>query len=29
LIRTYFEDMTNEEFFLYSEENANVREYSL
>lgn len=29
LIRTYFEDMTNEEFFLYSEENANVREYEL
>ena len=29
LIRTYFEDMTNEEFFLYSEENANVREYTL
>jgi len=29
LIRTYFEDMTNEEFFCYSEENANVREYTL
>lgn len=29
LIRTYFEDMTNEEFFRYSEENANVREYIL
>ena len=29
LIRTYFEDMTNEEFFLYSEENANLREYEL
>ena len=29
LIRTYFEDMTNEEFFRYSEENANVREYTL
>ena len=29
LIRTYFEDMTNEAFFHYSEENANVREYSL
>ena len=29
LIRTYFEDMTNDEFFLYSEENANVREYEL
>ena len=24
LIRTYFEDMTNEEFFHYSEENAGV-----
>lgn len=29
LIRTYFEDMTNEEFFRYSEENANVREFSV
>lgn len=29
LIRTYFEDMTNETFFRYSEENANVREYIL
>jgi len=29
LIRTYFEDMTNEEFFHYSEENANIREYDL
>lgn len=29
LIRTYFEDMTNEEFFHYSEENAAVREYIL
>ena len=29
LIRTYFEDMTNEEFFRYSEENAGVREYIL
>ena len=29
LIRTYFEDMTNEEFFHYSEENAGVREYIL
>lgn len=29
LIRTFFEDMTNEEFFHYSEENANVREYDL
>lgn len=29
LIRTYFEDMTNEEFFHYSEENAAVREYTI
>ncbi len=29
LIRTYFEDMTNEEFFSYCEENANVREYQM
>lgn len=29
LIRTYFEDMTNEEFFHYSEENAAVRAYEL
>lgn len=29
LIRTYFEDMTNDEFFHYCEENANIREYSL
>lgn len=29
LIRTYFEDMTNEEFFLYSEENGAVREYRI
>jgi probable phosphoglycerate mutase len=29
IIRTYFEDMTNEEFFRYSEENAAVREYHL
>ena len=28
-IRTYFEDMTNEEYFHYSEENAAFREYSL
>lgn len=27
VIRTYFEDMTNEEYFLYSEENAVIREY--
>ena len=29
VIRTYFEDMTNEEYFLFSEENANAREYEL
>ena len=29
LIRTYFEDMTNEEFFHYSEENGAIREYRL
>ncbi len=29
VIRTYFEDMTNDEYFHYSEENANVREYEL
>ena len=29
LIRTYFEDMTNEEFFHYSEENGAFREYEL
>jgi len=28
-IRTYFEDMTNEEYFHYSEENAAFREYTL
>ena len=28
LIRSYFEDMTNEEYVNYCEENANVREYS-
>lgn len=28
-IRTYFEDMTNEEFLLYAEENCAVREYEL
>lgn len=28
-VRTYFEDMTNEEYFRYSEENANVRTYEL
>ena len=29
VIRTYFEDMTNEEYFRYSEENAAVRTYEL
>lgn len=29
VIRTYFEDMTNEDYFHYSEENAAVREYEL
>lgn len=29
VIRTYFEDMTNEEYFHYSEENAAIREYCL
>lgn len=29
VIRTYFEDMTNEEYFCYSEENAAIREYTL
>ena len=29
VIRTYFEDMTNDEYFHYSEDNANVREYEL
>lgn len=29
VIRTYFEDMTNEEYFQYSEENANIRSYEL
>lgn len=28
-IRTYFEDMTNEEYFHYSEENAAFRVYEL
>lgn len=27
LIRTYFEDMTNDEYFHYCELNANIREY--
>lgn len=29
LIRTYFEDMTNEEYFHYCELNANIREYRI
>ena len=29
VIRTYFEDMTNEAYFHYSEENCAVREYDL
>jgi len=29
VIRTYFEDMTNDEYFHYSEENAAIREYEL
>ena len=29
VIRTYFEDMTNEEYFSYSEENANIRMYEI
>lgn len=29
VIRTYFEDMTNEQYFHYCEENANIREYEL
>lgn len=29
VIRTYFEDMTNEDYFRYSEENAAIREYEL
>lgn len=29
IIRTYFEDMTNEEFLLYAEENGAVRAYDL
>lgn len=29
VIRTYFEDMTNEEYFCYSEENAAVKAYEL
>ena len=29
VIRTYFEDMTNDEYFHYSEENGAVKEYDL
>ena len=29
VIRTYFENMTNEEYFHYSEENGAIREYDL
>lgn len=29
LIRSYFEDMTNDEYFHYSEPNASVREFEL
>lgn len=29
VVRTYFRDMTNEEYFRYSEENATAREYEL
>ena len=29
VIRTYFQNMTNEEYFLYSEDNAAAREYEL
>ena len=29
VIRTYFEDMTNDAYFRYSEENAAVREYNM
>ena len=28
-VRTYFEDMTNDEYFYFSEENANARMYEL
>lgn len=28
-VRTYFENMTNEEYFYFSEENANARVYDL
>lgn len=29
LIRSYFEDMTNEDYANYCEENANIREYQI
>ena len=29
LIRSYFEDMTNDEYFYFSEDNANARVYEL
>ena len=29
VLRTYFENMTNEEYFYFSEENANARVYEL
>lgn len=29
LIRSYFEDMTNDEYYHYSEPNASVREFEL
>ena len=29
VVRTYFEDMTNEAYFLYSEDNANARVYEV
>ena len=29
LVRSYFEPMTNEEFFQYSPENAEIRQYEL
>ena len=29
VIRTYFENMTNEEYFYFSEDNANARVYEL
>lgn len=29
VVRTYFEDMTNDEYFCFSEDNANARVYEL